>query len=93
MPYFKMGEVAQRLGVKKYWLQGRLNADRQSSEPRLQFHHYLGITPIWTHDTFEALKAAMADELAERRRRYARNGHLREQGCETDSPQAETLQG
>jgi hypothetical protein len=67
-----MGEVAQRLGVKKYWLQARLNADRQSSAPRLQFHHYVGITPLWTHDTLETLKIAMAAELAVRRQRRMR---------------------
>jgi hypothetical protein len=77
MPYFKLSEVAQRLGVKEYWLQGRLVADRRSRHPRLQFHHYVGVTRVWTLDALESLREAMADELDEKHRR-AGNGRPRQ---------------
>lgn len=68
MPAFKIDEVAHRLGIKMYWLQARLNADRRSSEPQLQFHHYIGRTPLWAADQLDALKSALADEIAGKRR-------------------------
>jgi hypothetical protein len=77
MPYFKLGEVAQRLGVKAYWLQARLVADRRSRQPRLQFHHYVGVTRVWTLDALESLRTAMAGELDEKHRR-AGNGRVRQ---------------
>ena len=68
MPYFRLSEIAVRLNVKEYWLQSRLIQDQRSPEPRLQFHHYLGTTRLWTHDALDALREAMADELATKRR-------------------------
>jgi len=68
MPVYKMDEVAHRLGVKHYWLQARLSADRRSHRPKLQFHYYIGITPMWTHDQLESLQRAIADELGTKRR-------------------------
>lgn len=78
MPSFKMEEVAQRLGVKKYWLQARLSADRRSPEPWLQYHFYRGITPVWTHDQLESLKTAISGELTNKRQpaRNLRRGEL-----------------
>lgn len=68
MPVYKMDEVARRLGVKPYWLQARLGADRRRPEPQLQFHYYRGVTPLWTHDQLDALQRAIADELEAKRR-------------------------
>lgn len=68
MPVYKMDEVARRLGVKHYWLQARLGADRRRPEPKLQFHYYRGVTPQWTHDQLASLQRAIAAELETKRR-------------------------
>ena len=68
MPYFKLREVAQRLDANESWLKHRINTDRRSAQPQLQFHHYVGTSPVWTLDAFEALRKAIAAEIRERRR-------------------------
>ena len=67
MPCFKLNEVAERLDANERWLKARLVEDRQSPTPHLQFHHYIGTSPVWTLEAFEALKKALAQELRERR--------------------------
>ena len=78
MPYFKLSEVAQRLDADESRLQSRLTEDRRSPMPRLQFHHDIGTSPVWTLDAFEALKQAIADEVALRRRYRAEAGAVRD---------------
>jgi hypothetical protein len=73
MPYFKLSEVAQRMDANESWLRNRINEDRRSSNPQLQFHHYIGTSPVWTLEAFESLRNALAGEL-HRRRRYRGTG-------------------
>jgi hypothetical protein len=56
MPYLRQVEVAERLGRSVSWLRKRLAKDRQSVEPSLQVQHYVGRTPLWTHDAFQQLR-------------------------------------
>jgi len=67
MPCFKLSEVAQRLDANESWLKSRINADRHSSNPKLQFHHRIGTSPVWSLEAYEALKDALAEELLARR--------------------------
>src|SRR6185312_15012396 len=80
MPYFKLSEVAQRLNANESWLQDCINADRRSGAARLQFHHYIGRSPIWTLDACESLRRSLASELADRRQRLRRTPGARDDG-------------
>lgn len=59
MPYLRQAEVAERLGKSVSWLRKSLAKDRQKTDPALQLQHYIGRTPLWTHDAFQELKAAI----------------------------------
>lgn len=64
-------EVATRIGGKsKRWLQSRLadDARRPPDRQRLQHHHYVGRTPLWTEAEFQALRQAIIEEDTEKRR-------------------------
>lgn len=54
-----MAAVAARLGKSKSWLQYRLAEDRARFEPRLQHHHYIGRSPRWEENEYQALRAAL----------------------------------
>src|SRR5262245_50727534 len=67
-----MADVVARIGGKKSvrWLQGRLAEDarRPLEKQRLQYHHYVGRTPLWTEAEFLALRQAIVAEDTEKRR-------------------------
>jgi hypothetical protein len=70
-----LAEVAVRLHKSARWLRDELKNDRdrarrERAEPRLQHHHHIGRTPLWTEGEFLALKAALIAQ--EKRRREAR---------------------
>jgi hypothetical protein len=51
--------IAKRLWKTASWLKAQLSADRGLPEPRLQFHHYLGRTPLWSEAEYQQLRQAL----------------------------------
>lgn len=54
-----LDEVAARLGKSPRWLQSRLADDARCRAPELQFHHYVGRSPRWTENEYQALRQAI----------------------------------
>jgi hypothetical protein len=68
--------VARRLRKTPSWLKAQMTADRGLPEPerRLQFHHYIGRTPLWSQVEYQQLRQALISRTPPRggRRRQAR---------------------
>jgi hypothetical protein len=75
--------VAKRLWKTPSWLKAQLTADRGQPEPRLQVHHYLGRTPLWTEEEYQQLRQALISRTPPR---GGRRRKLREVGGAPASP-------
>jgi hypothetical protein len=75
-------EVARRLGKTPSWLKSQLSADRGLAVPerRLQCHHYIGRTPLWTEAEYQNLRAALIS------REPPRGGRRRQPRQDADGP-------
>jgi hypothetical protein len=56
---FYADEVAQKLGVSKSSLDGRLVEDRKRSSQLFAYHGYRGKKRIWTRAGYQALESAL----------------------------------
>ena len=73
-----LATIAGRLGKSPRWLVGRLTEDRRRLVPRFQFHHYIGRSPRWDENEYQALRAALMKADSERhgvrQQRHGPNG-------------------
>src|SRR5262249_14271240 len=65
-PLLKIADIAARVRKSERWLQQQLADDRRRPlGPRLQFHDYMGKTPVWNESQAHALVSALKS-IAER---------------------------
>src|SRR5690242_12385581 len=76
-----LDEAATLLHKSRRWLQWQLREDREhakrtGTKPKLQHHHRIGRTRLWTEGEFLALKAALITQEKEKeeRERSGRRG-------------------